>query len=197
VAGGNLGWRHTFSPLWSDYIDGGALVIDSPIGSGASFQPVGLAELLAHGETNEFSLRVERNATANVFAGEIFLSTRVVANASAGFGKTQKLQLRTLGSFDRASAVGSAGENRGGASVWLAQVVTTYGAPGPLLFSLEYSFTDQQAIAPASGQAPAFLSFRRNLVMLGIEFKYSSLRPLLGRAPRIRAAGDAAEDPRQ
>ena len=197
VAGGNLGWRHTFSPAWSDYLSGGGLVIDSPVGSGASFQPVGLAELLAHGETNEFSLRVERNVTANVFAGDIFLSTRVVANASAGFGKTQKLQLRALGSFDRSSAVGSAGENRGGASVWLAQAVMTYGAPGPLLVSLEYSFTDQQAIAPACGQTPAFFSFRRNLVMLGIEVKYASLRPLLGRAPKIRVAGNPAEDPRQ
>jgi hypothetical protein len=120
-----------------------------------------------------------------------------VANASAGFGKTQKLQLRALGSFDRSSAVGSAGENRGGASVWLAQAVMTYGAPGPLLVSLEYSFTDQQAIAPACGQTPAFFSFRRNLVMLGIEVKYASLRPLLGRAPKIRVAGNPAEDPRQ
>jgi hypothetical protein len=73
----------------------------------------------------------------------------------------------------------------------------TYGVPGPVLVSLEYAFTDQQAIVPASGQ-PAFLSFRRNLVMLGIEVKYASLRPLQGGAAQaIRGAGNPAEDPRK
>jgi hypothetical protein len=197
VVESDLGWRHTWTPVWSDYISGGGIMIESPAGSGARFQPAGRAELSARRETNEFSLRVERGATPNVFAGDIFLSTRVMANASAGFGKTQKWQLRALASFDRASAIGPAGENRGGATVWLAQAVMTYGAPGPILVSLEYSFTDQHAIAPDSGQTPSFFSFRRNLVMVGIEFKYTSLRPLMGATQQIRGAGNPAEDPRR
>jgi len=197
VGESDLGWRHTWTPVWSHYISGGALIIDSPTGSGAQFQPAGLAELSARRESNEFSLRVQRGVTPNVFAGDVFLSTRVLANASAGFGKTQKLQLRAFASFDRASALGNGGENRGGATVWLAQAVLSYGAPGPLVVSLEYSFTDQQAIAPANGQAQSFFSFRRNLVMVGIEFRYASLRPLMGGTPRIRGAGNPAEDPRK
>jgi len=197
VVESDVGWRHTFSPVWSHYISGGAVMIDSPAGSAVRFQPAGLAELAARLETNDFSLRAQRTAVPNVYAGDIFLSTRVMANASAGFGKTQKLQLRAFASFDRASAIGPVGENRGGATVWLAQAVLTYGAPGPILVSLEYAFTDQQAIAPGDGQPQTYFSFRRNLVMLGIEFKYTSLRPLLGGGQKIRGAGNPAEDPRK
>jgi hypothetical protein len=199
LAEGDLGWRHTFSPVWSDYVSGGGMIVESSDGSGAHFHPAGLAEVSARGETSEISLRVQRSATPNVFAGNIFMSTRVVVNTVAGFGRTQKLQLRGSASFDRASAIGAAGENQGGASVWLAQVVMTYGVPGPILLSLEYSFTDQQADAPGSSGAPAFFSFRRNLIMLGIEVKYASLRPLKsgGGAQKIRGAGNPAEDPRR
>jgi hypothetical protein len=195
----DLGWRHTFTPVWSDYLSGGGMMVDSPAGSTPRLYPVGLAELQAHSETRDVSLQVERTVTPDVFAGDIFLSTRVVANAIAGFGKTQKLQLRASGSFDKASAIGAAGDNRGGATVWQTQVVMTYGLPGPFLFSVEYAFTDQQADAPGNGATPAFLSFRRNLVMLGFEVKYASLRPLTGGggARRIRAAGNPAEDPRR
>ena len=197
VVEGDLGWRHTLTPVWSDYLSGGGLVIEAPAGSQARFQPAGLAELLARGETADLGLRVERTATPNVLVGDIFLSTRVVAHASAGLGQTQKLKLYGSGSFDRASVIGSSGDDRGGASVWRAQVGMTYGAPGPVLVSLEYAFTDQQAIVPASGQT-AFFSFRRNLVMLGIEVKYASLRPLQGGAAQaIRGAGNPAEDPRK
>lgn len=199
VAESDLGWRHTFSPVWSDYISGGGMIIESSEGSGAQFQPAGRAELSALGETKEISLRVERAAEPNVFAGGIFLSTRVLVNASAGFGKMQKLQLRGLASFDRASAIGGAGENQGSASVWLAQIVMTYGEPGPIVLSLEYSFTDQQASGSGSDQTQSFSSFRRNLVMVGLEVKYASLRPLLrGRGlQRIRGAGNPAQDPRR
>jgi hypothetical protein len=199
VVEGALGWRHTLTPVWSDYLAGGELIIEAPAGSNARFQPAGLAELSAREETNELSLRVERTATPNVFVGDIFISTRAVVSASAGLGQTQKFQLRGLGSFDWASAIASAGESRGGAYVWQARLMMTYGVPGPLLVSLEYAFTDQQAIAPGSGQTPAFLSFRRNLVMLGLEVKYTSLRPLLGggAAQAIRGAGNPAEDPRR
>jgi hypothetical protein len=197
VAEGDLGWRHSFSPVWSDYISGGGMIVKSSGGSSARFEPAGLAELSARKETNEVSLRVERTATPSVLAGNIFLSTRAIINASAGFGRTQKLQLRSAASFDRASAIGATGENQGGASVWLAQIVMTYGVPGPILLSLEYSFTDQRGDPPTSSGAPAFSSFRRNLVMLGIEVKYASLRPLAGGAQRIRGAGNPAEDPRQ
>jgi hypothetical protein len=85
-----------WTPVWSDYLSGGGFVIEAPAGSGARFEPAGLAELSARGETAEFSLRVERTATPNVLVGDIFLSTRVVAHASAGFGKTQKLKLSWL-----------------------------------------------------------------------------------------------------
>jgi len=199
VGEADLGWRHTLTPVWSDYLSGGAMIIQSSDGSSPSFQPAGLAELSARRETNEFSLRVERTATPNVLAGDIFLSTRVVANGAAGFGKTQKFQLRGSASFDRASAIGVSGANEGGASVWLAEIVATYGVPGPILLSLEYSFTDQRAFAPPSGQTPSFFSFRRNLIMLGLEVKYASLLPARsGRgAQRIRAAGNPAEDPRR
>lgn len=197
VAEGDLGWRHSFSPVWSDYISGGGMIVKSSGGSSARFEPAGLAELNARGETNEVSLRVERTATPNVMAGNIYLSSRALVNASAGLGRTQKLQLRGSASFDRASAIGATGENQGGASVWLAQIVMTYGVPGPILFSLEYSFTDQRGDPPASSGAPAFSSFRRNLVMLGIEVKYASLRPLARGAQRIRGAGNPAEDPRR
>jgi hypothetical protein len=198
VVEGDLGWRHTWTPVWSDYLSGGETVVQAPAGSSARFHPVGRAELLARGETREFSVRVERVVTPNVFAGDIFLSTRVVVNTSAGFGQLQKLQLRGLGSFDRASAIGRAGENRGGASVWQARMLMTYGVTEPILVSLEYAFTDQQASAAGNGEAPSYFSFRRNLVMLGIEVKYSSLRPLLGggAAGRVRGAGNPAEDPR-
>ena len=197
VVESDLGWRHTLTPVWSDYLSGGGFIIEAPAGSQARFQPAGLAELSARGETAELGLRVERTAMPNVFVGDIFLSTRVVARASAGLGQTQKLKLYGSGSFDRASAIGSAGDDRGGASVWRAQVGMIYGVPGPVLVSLEYAFTDQQAIAPASGQT-AFFSFRRNLVMLGIEVRYTSLPPLQGGAAQaIRGAGDPAEDPRQ
>jgi hypothetical protein len=195
---GNLGWRHTFTPVWSDYLSGGGMLVDAPAGSTPRLFPVGLAELLAHSETRDASLRVERTVTPDMFAGDIFLSTRVVVNATAGFGKTQKLQLRGSGSVDRASAIGAASDNRGSATVWQTQVVMTYGVPGPLLLSLEYAFTDQQADAPGTSATPTFLSFRRNLVMLGIEVKYASLRPLMGGgARRIRGAGNPAEDPRR
>jgi hypothetical protein len=199
VAEGDLGWRHTFSPVWSDYLSGGGMIIESSDASGAQFQPAGLAEVSARGETSEVSLRVERSATPNVFAGNIFLSTRVVVNTAAGFGREQKLQLRGSASFDRASAIGAAGENQGGAAVWLAQAVLTYGVPGPILLSLEYSFTDQLADAPSGSGTPAFFSFRRNLIMLGIEVKYASLRPPTGGRgrQRIRGAGNPAEDPRR
>jgi hypothetical protein len=197
VAESDLGWRHTFSPVWSDYVSGGGMIIEFSDGSGARFQPAGLAELSARGETKEIILRVQRAAEPDVFAGGIFLSTRVLLNAAAGLGKTQKLRLRGLASFDRASAIGSAGENQGSASVWLAEIGVSYGEPGPIVLSLEYSFTDQQA--SGSGNDQYFLSFRRNLVMVGIEVKYTSLRPLLrgGGLPRIRGAGNPAEDPRR
>lgn len=197
VAESDLGWRHTFSPVWSDYVSGGGMIIEFSDGSGARFQPAGLAELSARGETKEIILRVQRAAEPDVFAGGIFLSTRVLLNAAAGLGKTQKLRLRGLASFDRASAIGSTGKNQGSASVWLAEIGVSYGEPGPIVLSLEYSFTDQQA--SGSGNDQYFLSFRRNLVMVGIEVKYTSLRPLLrgGGLPRIRGAGNPAEDPRR
>jgi hypothetical protein len=174
------------------------MLIETPEGSTPRLQPAGQASVQARTETNELSLRVERTATPNVFAGDIFLSTRVLLTAGAAFGKNQQVDLRALGSFDKASAIGAANENRGGATVWQARLVMTYGVPGPFLLSLEYAFTDQQAEAPGSSSAPAFFSFRRNLVMLGFEVKYASLRQLAGGrgAQRIRGAGNPAEDPR-
>lgn len=199
VGESELGWRHTFSPVWSDYLAGGVVLIESPAGSRPRFQPAGQAAVQARRETNELSLRVERTAVPNVFAGEIFLSTRAVLSLSAAFGGKQQFELRGLTSFDKASALGAADENLGGATVWQARVVASYGVPGPLVVSLEYSFTDQQASAPVDVAAPAFFTFRRNLVMLGLEYKYASLRPLAGAAGTrpIREAGNPAEDPRK
>jgi hypothetical protein len=199
VAEGDLGWRHTWTPVWSNYLAGGGMLISIPAGSTVRFQPAAQASVQARSETSELSLRVERTATPNVFAGDIFLSSRVLLTTSAAFGRTQQFELRGLGSFDKASAIGAAGENRGGATVWQARVVMTYGVPGPFLLSLEYAYTDQQADLPGSNSVPAFFSFRRNLVMLGLEVKYASLRPLAGGqgSKRIREAGNPAEDPRK
>jgi hypothetical protein len=198
VGGGELGWRHTLTPVWSSYLAGGGMIIETPAGSRARFQPTGQVAVRAHTETSELSARAERAATPNVFAGQVFVSTRAVLTTSVVFGQRRRFELRGLGSFDRASAVGASGENLGGATVWQGRVVGSYGAPGPLLVSLEYAFTDQEANAPASSTAPVFFTFRRNLVMLGVEYKYASLPPPSGGggARPIREAGNPAEDPR-
>ena len=50
---GDLGWRHTFTPVWNDYLSGGGMLVDAPAGSTPRLFPVGLAELQAHSETRE------------------------------------------------------------------------------------------------------------------------------------------------
>jgi hypothetical protein len=192
----DLGWRHTWTPTWSHYLSAGAMAIEAPPGSTPRFKPTAQGSVMARTETKSLAFRVERTATPNVFAGNIFVTTRGVLTASAGFGPRQEFDLRVLGSYDRASAVSQAGVDQGGATVYQARLVGTYGAPGPLYISLEYAFTDQEARIPENVARPMFFTFHRHLVMVGVEYRYSSLPPLRGARRAPGEAGDPAEDSR-
>lgn len=196
VGQSDLGWRRTWTPTWSHYVSAGAMAIESPPGSTPRFKPTAQGSVTARTENQDVTLRVERAATPNVFAGDLFISTRAVLAGSAGFGPKQQFDLRVLGSFDRASAVSQSGADLGGATVYQARVVGAYGAPGPLYISLEYAFTDQEARIPENVVRPMYFTFHRHLVMLGVEYRYSSLRPLAGGRRTAREAGSPEEDPR-
>lgn len=177
-------------------MSGGAMAIEAPPGSSPRFKPAAQGSLMARTETGDLTFRVEHAATPNVFAGDIFVSTRAVLTASSAFGPRQQLDVRVLGSYDRASAVSQTGVDMGGATVYQVRAVGTYGAPGPMYISLEYAFTDQEARTPDEVVRPMYFTFHRHLVMVGVEYRYSSLRPVAGNRRGPREAGNPGEDPR-
>ncbi len=194
---GDLGWRHTWTPTWSHYLSSGVMAVKSPSGETPQFQPTAQGSVTARGETYDLTFRAERAATPNVFAGNIFISTRAVLSGAAAFGPRHQLDVRVLGSFDRASAVSQTGADEGGATVYQARVVGTYGAPGPWYVSLEYAFTDQEARIPENVALPVSFTFHRHLVMVGLEYRYASLRPVAGLRRGPGEAGSPGEDPRR
>jgi hypothetical protein len=196
AAQADLGWRRTWTPVWSHYVSGGVMAIESPPGSTPRYKPTGQGSLMARTETKDLTFRVERAATANVFAGNIFVSTRAILSATSAFGPKNEVDVRVLGSFDRASAVSETGVDLGGATVYQARLVGAYGALRPWYFSLEYAFTDQEARIPDNVPLPMFFTFHRHLVMVGVEYRYSSLRPVNGARRGPREAGNPGEDPR-
>lgn len=200
VAESMLGWRHTYSPAWSHFLAAGALAAWVPAGSSVRWKPSGRVDILAADAGRELVISGERSASADVYVGDIFLSTRGSVAAGQILDGPRRYGFRVLGSFNYSQALERDGGDRGSAKTWDVRSVFSLVVKRPIRLTFEYAFTYQSAThppLPSPDVLPPFSSFHRNLFLVGAEIRYSTFPAPDGSDRELRGPSDELSgDPR-
>lgn len=200
VVEGLLGWRQTYSPVWSSFAAAGALAAWVPSGSQVRWKPSGRFDIHAVDHGRELVLSGSRTANADVYVGDIFLGTHAGVTAGQLLDGPRRYGFHLVGTFDWAQALGRDGADRGSAKIWQVRSILSFIIKRPIRLTIEYSFTDQRATLPAQPDPtiePPFRSFRRNLVLVGAEIRYSTFPAPDGTDRDLRGPADDIDgDPR-